>query len=121
MVKKGYLLAIVILVIVLVGIMIIVKKPKSPQEYFETGFDLYKNVDISTEKYRMMSPEEKEEYRKMVISSADSAVKSYQKIIDRYPNENAPKEIFNNIIECINIYEVQDDFDSEGLERITIR
>jgi len=85
MVKKGYLVAIVIVIIVLVGLVIILKKPKSPQEYFETGVNLHKNVEISAEEYRMMSPEEEEEYCKMVISSTDSAIKSYQEIIDKYP------------------------------------
>lgn len=86
MVKKGYfLLAIVIVIIALVGIMIIMKKPKTAQEYFETGLNSYKSADISSKEFRKMSPEEKEEYRKMVISSADSAIKSYQKIIDKYP------------------------------------
>lgn len=85
MVKKGYLVAIVILVIVLVGIMIIVKRPKTAQKYFETGINLHKNVGISTEEYRQMSPGEKEEHNKMVISSTDTAIKSYQEIVDRYP------------------------------------
>ena len=85
MVKKGYLVAIITLIIVLVGIMVIVKRPKTAQKYFETGINLYKNVDISTEEYREMTLEEKEEHHKMVISSTDSAIKSHQKIIDRYP------------------------------------
>ena len=86
MVKKGYfLLAIIIVIIALVGIMIIMKKPKTAQECFETALNLYKSSYVSSKEFRKMSPEEKEEYRKMVISSADSAIKSYQKIIDKYP------------------------------------
>ncbi len=84
--KKIYLLLVAIIVIVLVGIVIVVKKPKTAQEYFETGLNSYKSIDIPSEEYREMSPEEKEEYYKMVISSANSAIKSYQKIIDKYPD-----------------------------------
>lgn len=85
MVKKGYLVAIVIVIIVLVGIVIIVKRSKTAQKCFETGLNLYKSADIPPEEYREMSPEEEKEYCKMVISSTDSAIKSYQKIVDRYP------------------------------------
>lgn len=84
--KKIHLLLVAIVVIVLVGIVIIVKRPKTAQEYFETGLNSYKSIDIPSEEYRKMSPEEEEEYNKMVISSADSAIKSYQKIIDKYPD-----------------------------------
>jgi outer membrane protein assembly factor BamD (BamD/ComL family) len=85
MVKKGYLVAIVTLIIVLVGIVIIVKKPTTAQKYFETGLNSYKSIDIPSEEYRKMSPEEKEECNKLLISSTDSAVKSYQEIVDKYP------------------------------------
>ena len=59
MVKKGYLLTIIIVIIALVGI-IIVKKPKTAQKYFETGLNSYKNIDIPSEEYREMTPEEEE-------------------------------------------------------------
>ena len=88
--KKIYLLLVAIIVVALVWAVArrkpeITEKPKNAQEYFETGVNSYKNVDISTEEYREMTPEEKEEYNKMVISSTDSAIKSHQEIIDKYP------------------------------------
>ena len=83
--KKIYLLLVAIIVIVLVGIVIIVKKPKTAQEYFETGLSQFKEAVMSPRVYHELSPEEKEEYRKMVFSSTDSAIKSYQEIIDKYP------------------------------------
>lgn len=45
MIKKRYLLAIVIVIIALVGIVIIVKKPKTAQEYFESGLTQYKEKE----------------------------------------------------------------------------
>lgn len=44
MAKKGYLVAIAIIVIGLVTIMIIVKKPKTAEEYFKTGLTQYKKL-----------------------------------------------------------------------------
>ncbi len=76
------------MVIVLVGVVIIVKKPKTAQEYFEVGFTHYKKVvaaALAIPNYSELSPQKEEEYRKMVNSSTDSAIKSYQEIIDKYP------------------------------------
>ncbi len=83
--KKIYLLLVAIIVVALVGVVIIVKKPKTAQEYLETGLTQFKKTIISSKEYHEMSAEESKEYLKMVISSTDSAVKSYQEIIDRYP------------------------------------
>ena len=83
--KKIYLLLVAIIVIVLVGMVIIMKKPKTAQEYLETGLTQFKKTIVFPKEYHKMSSEEYDEHRKMVISSIDSAIKSYQEIINKYP------------------------------------
>ncbi|KKL24388.1 hypothetical protein LCGC14_2415810 [marine sediment metagenome] len=75
--KKIYLVLIAIIVIVLVGIVIIVKRPKTAQEYFETGLTQFKKTIVFPKEYHKMSSEEYDEHRKMVISSSNSAIKSF--------------------------------------------
>ncbi len=88
MVKKGYLLVIVIVIIALATITVIVKKPKPDKEYFQSGLIQYSKSEASIQSmpdFTQLSPEKKEEYRKTVISSVNPSVKSYQAIIDNYP------------------------------------
>ena len=88
--KKIYLLLVAIIVVVLVWAVArkkpgIIEKPEIDKEYFETGLSHYKKIITFPKEYHEMSSEEYDEHRKMVISSTDSAIKSYQQIIDKYP------------------------------------
>jgi len=91
--KKIYLLVLAIIVVALVWVAArrkpsIIEKPKGAQDYFEIGLASYREgvTAFLDAPFDEMSPEESEEYRKMVTSAADSAIKSYQEIIDKYPD-----------------------------------
>lgn len=90
--KKIYLLLVAIIVVALVWAAArrkpgIIEKPEIDREYFETGLTQYKKfVTSDIDEYLNMPLEERKEYKKILISSANSAIKSYQEIIDKYPD-----------------------------------